>query len=177
MATRNPIPGYSPLVKTLHWLILVLLLVVLPLGMLQTKVKDPVYGAVNYWHVTLGITLFWLMVVRVIARLSTKTAAPTDGAPAWTRRAANIVQFLLYVLLLVQPVLGLLTSDAQGFPLKWFDVIPLPNPIGKSKEATDVLLRLHAMGAFAIVVLVIGHIGGALYHHVVRRDDTLMRIL
>ena len=36
---------------------------------------------------------------------------------------------------------------------------------------------MHAMGAFAIVVLVIGHIGGALYHHVVRRDDTLMRIL
>lgn len=169
--------GYHPLVKTLHWLITLLLLVIWPLGFMQTAVKDPFYASVNFWHVTLGITLFWLVLARIVARLSTGKPPVTDDAPRWTHRLANGVQALLYLALVVQPILGLLTSDAQGFPLKWFDVVPLWNPVAKSEAATHVLLAAHFTVAWLIFALVVLHVCGALYHHVVRRDDTLMRIL
>lgn len=170
-------PGYHPLIKSLHWVITLLLLFIWPLGFMQRMVKEPFYAPINFWHVTLGITLFWLVLARIVARLSTGTPPRHDGAPAWTRRLATVVQVLLYVALVVQPILGLLTSDAQGYPLKWFDVIPLLNPIGKSDAATRALLTAHFTVAWLIFALVAVHILGAVYHHVLRRDDTLMRIL
>lgn len=174
--TPHRTPGYSGVIKTLHWLIVVLLLL-LPLGFMQKLVKEDFYASVNFWHVTLGITLFWLMLVRIGARWTRKTPPAQDGAPAWTHRLASIVQTLLYVALVVQPILGLLTSDAQGFPLKWFDVVPLWNPIGKSDAAAHLLLTAHFYTAWLIFALIVLHVCGALYHHVIRRDDTLMRIL
>jgi cytochrome b561 len=170
-------PSYHPLVKTLHWLVTLLLLVIWPLGFMQRMVKDEFYAPINFWHVTLGITLFWLVLARVVARLSTGRPPVRDRAPAWTHRLANVVQALLYLALIVQPILGLLTSDAQGFPLKWFDVIPLPNPIAKSDAATRILLTAHFTVAWLLFVLVALHVCGALYHHVLRRDDTLLRII
>ncbi len=177
MPTEASARGYNPTLKTLHWVVLLLLLFVLPLGFGQKMVKDAFYHPVNYWHVTLGIAVFWLMAIRIAVRLASRPVPPADDAPAWTWKLARLVQGALYALLLIQPVFGLLTSDAQGFPLKWFDVIPLPNPIGKSQDATTVLLGIHLALAWAIMVLIAVHVCGALYHRVVRRDDTLLRII
>lgn len=166
---------YHPLLKALHWLVAVLVFAVWPLGFLQMLVKSDVYGDVNFWHVSLGFTLFWLMLARLCVRFLAETPARPADILAWQASLAALNHWLLYLALICQPILGFLTTNAQGFPLVWFGAIPVWDPIGKS-PAANTLLTAHTYLAWMILALVTLHIGGALYHRVIRRDGTLARI-
>lgn len=174
--TALEVQAYHPAIKTLHWLIALLVFALLPLGFLQKLVKEEVYATVNFWHVNLGFTLLLLMLCRLAVRWSTRVPPAIPGTPRWADRLARWNHRVLYALLLLEPVLGYLVTNAQGFPLEWFDLIPIWSPFGKS-SAADTLLAVHEGVAWLLLTLVVLHVGGALYHHVVRRDATLSRIL
>ena len=74
-------------------------------------------------------------------------------------------------------MIGFLATNAWGFPLSVFGVLPLPSPVGKDEELAKVLALLHRIGALSIIVLIGGHIAGALYHTFIRKDALLQRIL
>lgn len=174
MTGENSGRCYPAVIKTLHWLIAVLVFVVLPLGFLQKLVKEDVYDVVNIWHISLGFTVFLLMLGRVAARFLVRRRIPPRAAdmPRWESRLAAWVQGLLYAALLIEPVLGWLTTNAQGFPLVWFDLIPIWSPFGKS-PAADLLLDIHLTVAWVIIALIGLHVAGALYRRIICRDDTL----
>ncbi len=166
---------YHPAAKALHWLVAVLLCAVVPLGFLQKLVKEDVYAYVNFWHLSLGFTLFLVMLARLGVRLLTKTPGSPADTPPWASRLAAWNHWLLYAALICEPILGYLTTNAQGYPLVWFDVIPIWSPFGKS-PAADTILAVHLYLAWVIVGLVLLHICGVLYHRLIRRDDSLARM-
>ncbi|CAM5183946.1 Cytochrome b561 OS=Castellaniella defragrans OX=75697 GN=HNR28_001002 PE=3 SV=1 [Castellaniella defragrans] len=172
---RTQAQRYHPALKALHWLIALLVCFVLPLGLLQKVVKDEVYDGINYWHVNLGFTVFLLMLIRLTVRWRTGAPASPDGTPRWASCLSVLNHRLLYLALLVEPVLGYFTTNAQGYPLDWFNVIPVWSPMGKSPLA-DSILAVHLYVAFVILALVVLHVLGALYHRLVRRDDALARM-
>jgi cytochrome b561 len=83
----------------------------------------------------------------------------------------------LYALLLLIPVIGFLATNAWGFPLTVFGVLPMPVPVGKNEELAKLLSLLHLSGAIAVVMLIGGHLIGVVYHTFVRRDGLLRRML
>jgi cytochrome b561 len=175
MATEAHPQHYHPALKILHWLIVILVIAQIPLGFLQFGTGDGLYNAINLSHVNLGFTLLLLMMIRLGVRLGTHTPDRLAGTPTWDAMLAGLNHRLLYLMLICQPILGLLVTDAQGFPLTWLSVIPIWDPIGKSPAATALLTAHHYL-TWAIVALVVLHICGALYHRVIRRDGTLVRI-
>jgi cytochrome b561 len=84
---------------------------------------------------------------------------------------------LLYTLLLAQPVIGLLRDNADGFQVDWFEIVPMPLLIGKNEALAHTLAAVHWYGALLIALLIGAHIGGALFHAVIRRDGVLQRML
>ena len=52
-------------------------------------------------------------------------------------------------LLVLMPVIGFLATNAWGFPLTVFGVLPLPVPFGKDEELAKLLSFLHWCGAIA----------------------------
>ncbi|HEX7386760.1 MAG TPA: cytochrome b [Castellaniella sp.] len=166
---------YHPALKALHWLIALLVCFVLPLGLLQKVVKEDVYGTINFWHVNLGFTVFLLMLIRLAVRVRTGVPASSPGTPSWAARLGILNHRLLYLALIIEPILGYFTTNAQGFPLDWFDVIPIWSPFGKFPIA-DSILAVHLCVAFVIIALVVLHVCGALYHRLVRRDGALARM-
>jgi cytochrome b561 len=83
----------------------------------------------------------------------------------------------LYALLVLMPVIGFLATNAWGFPLKVFGVLPLPAPYGKDEELAKMLSLLHWCGAVALITLIGAHLMGVIYHTFVRRDGLLQRML
>ena len=83
----------------------------------------------------------------------------------------------LYALLVLMPVIGFLATNAWGFPLTVFGVLPMPVPLGKNEELAKLLSLLHLSGAIAVVMLIGGHLMGVLYHTFVRRDGLLRRMM
>jgi len=96
--------------------------------------------------------------------------------PALMRAGAHLNHAALYIVLLVQPVLGFLATNAWGFPLRWFDLVPIPSPVGLNEKLAETLSYLHWLGALALLVLLGMHIGAVIFHTFVRKDGLLARM-
>lgn len=169
------IPRYSTPSRILHWIVAGLVLATWPLGLMIGFVKKEVSLDFYLVHESLGFLVLWFMLLRVGARLTSR--APLHDGPRIEQIAAHGVHGLLYLFLIIMPVSGFLATNAHGFPLTWFGVIPVWSPIGKSPDIAWTLSGIHAWSAWILLGLFALHIGAILMHHVLKRDTTLYRML
>ncbi|RJS93591.1 cytochrome b [Salinisphaera sp. Q1T1-3] len=172
----NARPPYHPAAKAFHWLVAVFVFFVLPLGFLTGLVKSDVSADVYFWHESLGFTVLWLMLARLCVRFLTTVPEKPAGIPLVQAIAAGLSQWLLYLALIAQPIVGFLLTNAHGYAFDWFGVLPIASPIGKSSTWAPILGEIHGFLGWTILVLILVHISGALYHLIIRRDDTLARM-
>ena len=97
--------------------------------------------------------------------------------PLWEKYAAQAVHHLLYALIFAVPLSGWLMSSAKGFQTVWFGVLPLPDLVAKNKELGDSLKEVHEALNFLLLGLVLAHIGAALKHQFIERDEILARMI
>lgn len=92
---------YSLVAIALHWAIAALILYNLASGLLRPVLPNGFFVL----HISSGVTILLLSLVRLGWRL---THAPPAllPMPAWQRRAARIVHFLLYAMILLLPLSG-----------------------------------------------------------------------
>jgi len=169
---------YTATAKTLHWIITVLILGLLGLGFyMQDLPLSPTKLQLYAWHKWAGVTVFLIAVFRLGWRATHRPPAlPGHMAPI-ERRAAHAAHHLLYVLTLAIPLSGWLMSSAKGFQTVWFGVLPIPDLLAKDKELGDLLQNVHLGLNLLLVAILLGHIGAALKHHFIDKDDVLTRIL
>jgi cytochrome b561 len=169
---------YGAVAQSLHWLIAGLVLMMFGLGwyMVRLPLSQQKFDLYQL-HKWFGITIFALAALRLLWRLW-HTAPPLPSTmPAWERAAARASHGLLYALLLVQPAIGFLQSNAANFPVVLWGVVPLPALIGADEPLSETLLHLHHFGAFLFALLVLVHALAALRHHFLLGDDVLRRML
>ena len=84
----------------------------------------------------------------------------------------------LYVLLVVQPILGILQAMyIADYEILAFGVIDYSALAADDAERARVFHVLHGLNATVLSILVIGHIGAGLYHHFIKKDAVLRRML
>jgi cytochrome b561 len=166
---------YAGSLRILHWLIAILVLMTWPLGQMIGFVKDDVKLDFYLIHESLGFLVLWLMLLRIGARLTSR--APLVEAPPLERTVAHAVHGLLYLFLIIMPVSGFLATNAHGFPLKLFGLFTVWSPIGKSPDIAFTLSAIHTWSAWILLGLFALHFAAVIFHHVIRRDRTLYRIL
>jgi cytochrome b561 len=169
---------YTRTAVALHWLIALLIFAAFPLGVYMHDLPlSPHKLRLFSYHKWIGITVFMLAVIRASWRISHRPPPMPDSMPNWEKIAAESVHYLLYVLIFAVPVSGWLMSSALGFQTVWFGVLPLPNLVGKDKVLGDQLLEVHQALNYLMLGLVVAHIGAALKHYFIDRDDILARML
>ena len=99
------------------------------------------------------------------------------GMPAWQRKAALYLHRLLYVLLFAMPLLGWAGTSAFPAKIMVFGLFELPPLVEPDRALSELLLGIHWRLAFVLCALIVGHVGAALYHHFVRKDRILMRMI
>jgi cytochrome b561 len=183
--TKNaPSQTYTPLARALHWTVAVLILVQIVFGVIMT-VGGP---EPNFWamlttklalydvHKLLGVVVLGLVLLRLVNRI-VRDVPPEDPAlEPWQRAAATLVHAWIYLLMIVVPLLGWIGISLYP-ALTLFKLFDLPALTGANRAASESVLIAHAFGAYFLVALILAHIGAALFHHFVRRDDTLRRML
>lgn len=166
---------YPATSRILHWIVAALVLATWPLGFFIQFTKKEVSLDFYMVHESFGFLVLWLMLLRVGNKLIAK--APDPQGPAIERFAASAVHGLLYVFLIVMPVSGFLATNAHGFPLVWFGLVPVWSPLDKAPDIAGTLSAIHGFSAWILLLLFALHIGAVLLHHVIKRDNTLYRIL
>ena len=75
------------------------------------------------------------------------------------------------------PVIGWLLSSASNLTVSWFGLFSLPNLVRPDRRLAHWLLFTHQSMAWLLLTLVILHISAALWHHIILRDEVLLRML
>ena len=169
--------NYTRTAVALHWTVGALVVTALVMGWFMTDMAtSPTKVQVYSWHKWIGITVLALFFVRALWRLTHPAPAPLPR-PAWQGFAVGAVHGLLYALLLAQPLIGWLFSNAAGRSIVYLGLIPLPDLVAKNKPLADTLREVHEAGAWVLAIAIGLHVMAALKHHYVDHDDTRRRML
>jgi cytochrome b561 len=160
------IDRYDRMTRSLHWITLIALIAVFALAWARQYVTDrQTAGQLLQLHQSFGLLVWCVTALRLSRRLFGSVQIPrlpTD-MPGIQKLGACTTECLLYVLMMVQPALGLMHAFAHNRAINLF-LIWRVSPLFRVDGAMAGLLRwLHA--------------AAALYHHYVRRDDVLRSML
>lgn len=170
--------GYSALAKIFHWAIAVAVIVMIPAGVIMMRIGPGEAQNMLYnLHRSLGAAVLLLMALRLAWRLVHGAPAPLPTLNAFERAASAVVHRLLYALLLVQPVIGWAATSAFGAPIVVFGLFRLPDFVAKNEALSKQLFALHNVIGLTLAALIALHVAAALYHHFIRRDGVLRRML
>lgn len=175
-----PALRYVASARWLHWVTAALMAVVIVAGIwikYFEPADEPFKMRLYNLHESFGVVVFGLALVRLVNRWRHPPPPLPPGTPGIIHFAAGATHVALYALLLLMPVIGFLATNAWGFPLTVFGVLPMPVPLGKNEELAKLLSLLHLSGAIAMVMLIGGHLIGVVYHTFVRRDGLLRRMM
>ena len=168
--------GWLPI--GLHWLMLLLIIAVYCTMEFKGIYKKDTPGrdGIMMWHYMLGLSVFFLAWLRLATRLAGPRPVIEPPLPDWLAMLAKLGHWALYALMIGLPVLGWLTLSAKGEPIPFFGA-ELPALIGKDTALAKTLKYVHETLATAGYFLLGLHAAAALYHHYVRRDNTLRVML
>ena len=128
------------------------------------------------WHVSIGTLILLLVLIRIGWALRNRRQRPPAPQPPLLGFVARAGHVLLYVALVAMPVTGISLLVGNGFGLEAFGLQLIPR--GEEIAWLAALgSNLHVPLAWLLIVLVVGHLGAALWHHFVRRDGVLRRML
>jgi cytochrome b561 len=169
---------YPATSKLLHWLVAACVLMTAPVAIAMTRIdKGPTQDALYNFHKSLGVLILVLMGLRLINRLAVGALAPEAEIAPWQKTVSSTVHTSLYVLLLAMPVVGYIANSAYGASTPFFGMFELPAIVGRNEALATQLFTLHRWVGWFVVLLVLTHISAALYHHLIRRDAVLKRML
>ena len=129
------------------------------------------------WHKWVGVTVFFLLLVRIGWRVTHQPPALPEQMSKLQRITSHVGHTALYLLMIAIPISGWLMSSAKGYQTVWFCVLPIPDVLGKDKQLGDALAELHGALNGLLMFIVVIHVFAALKHHFIDRDNILRRIL
>lgn len=186
MQLRNTTIRFGLVAVSLHWLIALLFLAMVGIGLTMTNLPltHPRTFPLYQLHKSLGVTIFLLVVLRLLWRLSGSVPPLPATLKPWERAAAYLTHYGLYVALLVMPLTGWITVSASplGIPTILYGYVKLPH-LGFTAASTHKAAIgaasswVHWGLAWSAIALVLLHIGAALKHHFILKDDVLARML
>lgn len=179
MRWKNTVDRYSSLSIGMHWLMVLLLIAVYAAINLQDLAAkgSALRADLKLWHFVFGLTILVLVTARLVLRWQAGRApiiVPTISV--WQHRLAQAMHVSLYLFMIVMPLLGWLTVSAKGAPITIFGM-QLPLLLASDKALAGTLKEIHETIGTIGYYLIGLHALAALYHHYVKRDNTLARML
>jgi len=177
MSTEQaPVPvRFTVVARTLHWTMAVMVIAILLIGVFMvTSIAD--FRFLVTIHEPLGIAILVFVLARIGWRLTHVPPPFPPGMSRLDRLAAKYSEWLLYALLVVQPLIGWAMVSASGQPIVLFGSLYLPAIAPQNITVFADLLRAHIVAAYLLYLVFAAHLAGVLLHTIVIRDRVLDRM-
>jgi cytochrome b561 len=161
--------------RILHWLMAPMVIGQLFIGvtMIASLSYYPLLLAI---HRPLGVLILVFAVVRLVNRLTHRPPPFLATMGPAERRIATWSEYLLYALLLVQPLVGWAMLSAARFPITLVEPLHLPGIAPHNIDVYGVLRQCHSVFAFLLFLTFTAHMCAVLFHTLVLRDRLLDRM-
>jgi cytochrome b561 len=167
---------YGTTAKIFHWLIVALLVVQYPIGWFLPDLHGDMKPAIMTFHVSFGILILMLIVLRLAWRL-THPVAPESSLPRWQRLGSEAAHWLLYALVLATTVTGWLSASFRGWSISLFYLVPLPMLASENESAAEAFDGWHQAMGWTLLVVIGIHVASAMAHLFIYRDRIMQRML
>ncbi len=168
---------YNPISVVFHWLMAAIIVATWSIAIVVSDMPLSPARITGYsWHKWLGVTVFFLVLLRLVWRATHPAPQLEIKMPVWQERAMQLTHFALYLLMIVIPLVGWLMSSAKGYTVNYFGLFELPDLLSKDKALGHQLKDLHEYLADVLVALVSLHVLAALKHQFIDRDGLLSRM-
>lgn len=171
---------YSGISIALHWLMLLLIVAGYIFILIRTEFprgSEP-RALVKMLHFSIGLTIFALVWVRIAARMAGGPAPAITPAPnPLQHKTGKLAHLALYGLMIGMPIGGMLILGFEGDAIPFFGLAEFRLPLSENEDLAKQIEGLHELGGTVGYFLIGLHAVAGLYHHYIRRDDTLKRML
>jgi cytochrome b561 len=166
---------FTLLSRLLHWSMAAMVITQLLLGvtMVASLSYYPLLLAI---HRPLGLAILAFAVVRLVNRLTHRPPPFLMTMGPLERRFATWSEYLMYALLLAQPLIGWMMLSAAGYPITIYGPIHLPGIAPSSIAMYELLRSCHMVVALVLFVTFTAHVGAVLFHTLVLRDRIIDRM-
>ena len=177
MTSTRDIPDYGGLAKAFHWLGVLCIVVAWLLGTFIDDFPKAWEPTAIFSHMTLGLTVLALVVLRVGWRFARPVPALISSLGRRVELLARVMQWVLYFLMLVLPITGIVLQFARGQSVPLFGLAEIASPWARDRAFSSSVHEVHELIADALLILASLHAAAALLHHYVLKDRTLLRML
>jgi cytochrome b561 len=181
MRIENTQNHYGSAAALLHWVMALLIIALAALGLYMVRLPDVGFNkekiTLILYHKQFGVLVLGLVALRLGWRWSNVSPRLVEGVPDWQKIAARFVHLCFYALMIALPITGWLMSSASGIPVYVFGLFVLPDLIAPDEYLFRGFIEIHKWLGYAMIALIGVHVGAALRHHFMLRDDTLRRML
>jgi cytochrome b561 len=161
---------FTPLQRTLHWVMAVCILAMLFIGVGMVSTIAPEYLTLVNIHKPLGILILILALIRLVVRLRTGAPPLPLDLPEPMKLAAYLSHYALYALMIAMPLIGWAMLSAADYPVTLWPSVWLPQIVPQSASLHTLLWNAHFYLAFLFFALILMHLAAGLFHALIRRD-------
>ncbi|MDE1464864.1 cytochrome b [Spartinivicinus poritis] len=182
MPTSNQLAqGTDKLSKTtisLHWVVAIIMIFLLASGVYMTYFEDFSWYS---WHKSIGVLALLIAMARVIWRIKEGFPKPLDNKQAVMNKLAKVAHFALIICTIIMPVSGVISSAAGGYGVPFFG-LSLFDSVAPAERPINGLLagfahEAHYIAGYFMIAILALHILGALWHQLIKKDNTLYRMV
>ena len=175
---KNTQDSYGLITKIFHWLIAFAILGLITVGLSMTDMpsspeKYELYGM----HKASGVMVLMLVILRILWRISNKEVMPPKSLSNMMNIKKKIGHYVLYLFMLLMPISGILMTHFSSRDIPVFGLFTIPAAAVKDPQIAGLFHQVHVLGIWAFITVIILHIGAALYHHFVLKNNILKRMI
>ena len=176
---KDSTSGYGLITIVLHWVCAPLIIFLFGLGVYMRGLDyySPWYHRGPEIHIALGLLVFVLMFLRLLWRKNNQDPNAIQSISTNNLAAAKVVKVLLYVCVFAICISGYFVTTAEGSGANFFGMFSIPATVELSADNVDRIGAIHKYCAWGLMGIVILHAAAALFHHFIKRDKTLVRML
>jgi cytochrome b561 len=156
--------------RLLHWLMAICILSMLFIGVGMVSTVTSKYLTLVQIHKPLGIAILVLALIRLTLRIIYGAPALPADLPEPIKLAANLSQYIFYVLMIGMPLIGWAMLSAASYPVVLFGSVHLPSILPLSPSLHTLLWHAHYFLAFAFFAFILMHVSAILFHKLIRND-------
>lgn len=192
MPLKNTAQSYGSIAKWFHWTTAGLFLASYMAVYYRhwfTEEKTPENWTALQLHLSIGVTITVIVVLRILWKVLNQDPVLEPGTRL-QHLAAKSGHYALYTVMIVMPLTGYLGTGVNAEYFFMFDIpkfestylynLLVTDGLGISfKEFEESIDFVHKNigGAWLVWMLILGHVIAALYHHFVKKDQTLQKMM
>ena len=175
MKLVNTITEYGFISKVFHWLSAAVLIIQIPLGfyLVDMDFSDKRL-TVESIHVTLGLSIFYLILFRLLYKTLNPTPRLQNSLFPGQKIIAKLNHIFLYVSILVITISGALKKLFNGEEL---DMFFFNLEIKDNFELAEIFYEIHIVGNYTLIALISLHIFAVIVHKLLFKENLLKKIL